>query len=125
MKALIPACLLILAGCAVTPDELRQQEPHLTAALPDNYAEAARCVGRKFENKKSAMFTATPVEIRDYPREEISELVSRHGVVLGFITEFRPATVGSTMRVYYVPPVFGGETALEHFHLTWTHIRRA
>ena len=102
MRATIVLIGLVLAACAASPIELREQGIKSTAELRLSPREAANCVAKAIENAGNSWTGYHVPSVRDGDAPETVQLA----IVGILVADFSPNTNGSNVTIWEAGQVF-------------------
>lgn len=93
----------LLAGCAMSPTELREQGDRQEFTLAKSPAEAAACVARNVENSGHWSIGYPTTSIRSAVTPGAFELTVSTPTSFLMVAEFKPASTGSVATAMITP----------------------
>jgi hypothetical protein len=97
----IIASILVLSGCERSMSEIRAAGSRQEIKVSMSRAEAAACLVREYENQPRSIWNPTkPLAVRDFPSENLTELMSASGVVITALVDVRGVDGGSLITIY-------------------------
>jgi len=92
---------IVLVGCERTVAEIRGADPREEIEIAMPRIETANCVLREYESQPRTAWSSTwPLTPRDFPSENLTELVSVHGIVINAMVDIKGSDKGSVAIVY-------------------------
>ena len=90
--------LMVLLGCAATPQEIRDTTPFGPITLPMNYRQSAACVANSLESYETSSLNSVGNfhDLRYYEDPDFAEVLGRVNNVLVYVIKLTPVSDDST-----------------------------
>lgn len=104
------AAVMVVAGCALTPIEMREKGTRTEHTMTQPPLSAASCVARNIEEiRKTYPLFVTITNVRAGRRPDETELIAQTPDLIQMLAEFRPDGTGAKATAWQHPHMF------EHF----------